>query len=139
MTHEDYVSFEQAKALKELGFDWEVVKGYSHFPGEKIKSCNFQEENVNKIYSKWCFAAPTLDQAQKWLRNVKKTYLLIDYEKWFTKPFSLEIYKEVGEKIIHKCYQNGFQTYEEAISAGIDKALEILKQQNNEKVNRNSQ
>lgn len=28
MTHEDYVTFEQAVRLKELGFDWGCTHGY---------------------------------------------------------------------------------------------------------------
>ena len=135
-THEDYVSFEQAKALKELEFDWEVVKGYSHFPGEKIKTFNAQEENVNAIYSKWCFAAPSLYQTQKWLREVKKLDIDItlfrDIDARREPPkikryYNCEIaYSEDSEDL----YED-FDSYEEALSSGINKALELLKQQSN--------
>lgn len=130
MTHEDYVSFEQAQVLKDLGFDWEVMKGYAHFPGEKVKTFNAQEENVNAIYSKWCFAAPTLAQAQKWLREVKGIALNViahdgGYYQW-DGIYLPSAPKNVSTILYDKAR---FSSYEQALSAGIDKAILILKQQ----------
>ena len=136
-THEDYVSFKQAVKLKDLGFNWEVVKGYSHFPGEKVKTLNAQEENVNAI-CKWCFAAPTLAQAQKWLREVKELdidiMLFRDIDAREEPPkikryYNCEIaYSEDSEDL----YED-FDSYEQALSAGIDKAIQIIKEHNNGK------
>lgn len=130
MKREDYVSLKQAKALKELGFDWEVVKGYSHFPGEKVKTFNAQEENVNAIYSKWCFAAPSLAQAQKWLRekgiDITPIPITLDDERkyrWALDRLNPRL-QDWTDDIIN--------SYEEALSAGIDKALEFLKQETND-------
>lgn len=127
---EDYVSFEQAQRLKQLGFDWKVNKGYSHFPGEKIKSCNFQQEDVNTIYSKWCFSAPSLAQAQKWLRDVKGIALNItahdggfyQWEKIYL-PKAPEYEGDITPDI------KQYATYEKALSAGIDRTLELLTDQ----------
>ena len=128
MTHEDYVSFGQAKALKKLGFNWGAMKGYAHFPGEKVKSFNAQEENINSKYSKWHFAAPTLAQTQKWLREVKGIAINViahdgGYYHWegVYLPSAPINYSTV-------LYKDRFSSYEEALSDGIDKAIEILKE-----------
>lgn len=133
MTHEDFVTFEQAKALKEMGFDWEVVKGYSHFPGEKVKTFYAQEENVNAIYSKWCFAAPSLSQAQKWLCEVKGIAPnIIAHDGGFY--HCDDIYLPNAEYAGYfPSDPTRYSTYEQALSAGIDKALELLKSENNGK------
>ena len=136
MTHEDFVTYEQAKALKALGFDWEVVKGYSHFPGEKVKTFNAQEENINAIYSKWCFAAPTLAQAQKWLREVKCIIVHAFIDDDSDEPWSYEILStkrdEDGDWVYLVPHWNAkfySKDPDPALLAGIDKAIELLKQQ----------
>lgn len=138
MTHEDYVSFEQAKALKELGFDWETLSCYLHvYEGEHGWRFRMLERlksrNDPKDYT--CLAAPTLAQAQKWLREIKGIDITIDH-----------VYHrlDTGDKVMYGLHignQSTFKTefylnydsYEEALSAGIDKALELLKSENNGK------
>ena len=63
--HEYYVSLEVAKLLKEAGFDWEVEYVYNF--GKLIRSVAHPVLG-NEL------AAPTLDVAQRWLREVKKLF-----------------------------------------------------------------
>lgn len=140
MEHEDYVSFEQAKALKELGFDWEVFFQFNY----KTKEIEPNEGNsyseggpfdtydvlidVTKCGS---IPAPTLSQAQKWLREVKGIALNIiahdgggyHWESIFL-PEGPEYEDFIGPD------NRLFPTYEQALSAGINEALEFLNEEN---------
>lgn len=126
MMHEDFVTFEQAAKLKELGFDWKCMKGYAHYPNESVRTFNAQEENINGEYNEWCYSAPTLAQAQKWLREVKKLLIEVGYRSY--KKWSGTVSDFRNGRIYTAIDDNN--TYEEAISEGIDKALERLTFQN---------
>lgn len=131
MIMEDYVTFEQAKLLKELGFD----------------ECCYDRYNVDKkiepnvIYNRTevdsdmlCFdvngrnigdiSAPTMSQAQKWLREVKQI-IIIPCVTFIENIMKYEFYI-VDEPIDFPPDNKIFDTYEQALSAGIDQALQLL-------------
>ena len=136
INHECYVSFEIAKLLKETGFDWECSCYYSvntlHEPNNgfihiyKQYKALFYDHNRTKMP---VYSAPTLDVAQRWLREVKDIDVYIFpttnnirgcvYE-WGIKTFGRALWVE-GQP-----YTNQYETYEEAQEAGIKKALEII-------------
>ena len=138
MNHECYVSFEIAKLLKEAGFDWECSCYYSvntlHEPNNgfihiyKQYKALFYDHNRTKMP---VYSAPTLDVAQRWVREVKDIDIYIFpttnnkrgcvYE-WGIKTFGRALWVE-GQP-----YTNQYETYEEAQEAGINKALEIILQ-----------
>ena len=123
--HECYISLEVAKLLKEAGFDWDCRKYYpSSFIG-----CRYEE-----------YAKPTLDVAQRWLREVKKYYIVITlrenkhsvinsdgwtfHYEYHDPVFDFEITDEKGETIYTD--DDTYKTYEEAQEAAIKKALEMI-------------
>lgn len=122
MIHEDIVTFKQAKFLKELGFDEKTLSVYCKID----EACVIPNPKYwpGKIWHE--FSAPTLAQAIKWLRS--KNIEVLSYYDYTTKTWIFEVC-EIGEP--HSCgyHSDDFNlnkpTYEEAISAGIDKALEI--------------
>ena len=136
INHECYVSFEIAKLLKEGGFDWECSCYYSvntlHEPNNgfihiyKQYKALFYDHNRTKMP---VYSAPTLDVAQKWLREVKDIDVYIFpttnnirgcvYE-WGIKTFGRALWVE-GQP-----YTNQYETYEEAQEVGIKKALEMI-------------
>ena len=136
MNHECYVSFEIAKLLKEAGFDWECSCYYSvntlHEPNNgfihiyKQYKALFYDHNRTKMP---VYSAPTLDVAQRWVREVKDIDIYIFpttntkrgcvYE-WGIKTFGRALWVE-GQP-----YTNQYETYEEAQEAGIKKALELI-------------
>lgn len=129
MTHEDYVSFEQAKVLKELGFDW----GCNHYYGldqflyEETKSILTNYSHINDTY---LISAPTLAQVHKWFREVKGIIIGVDFDDYYNK-FVCHVYKKL--KSAYSCnlvLVNGedFDTYEQAFYTGIDKAIGLLKE-----------
>lgn len=116
---DDFVTYEQAVKLKELGFDWKCKNYYSYEDKalKEIACINHNREKFLRICS-----APTIAQAAKWLRDVKgiKVYALYEYfaEKW---------YYHCGLNVNRtKCSDASYATYESALSAGIDTALKML-------------
>ena len=129
--HNVYVSRELALLLKQAGFDWECHKIYYcyHEDGD-----NWELEDNNKNTKRvleldYCLLAPTLEVAQRWLREVKDLDVYIFpttntkrgcvYE-WGIKTFGRALWVE-GQP-----YTNQYETYEETQEAGIKKALEIF-------------
>ena len=129
--HDVYVSRELALLLKQAGFDWECHKIYYcyHEDGD-----NWELEDNNKNTKRvleldYCLLAPTLEVAQRWLREVKNCYTGIDvfvrnldknntyYNRWF-------VYFN-GTRYSGSNYDDT-QYYEDAQEAGIKKALEII-------------
>ena len=130
MNHEYYVSSEIAKLLEKAGFDWEIKTFY--FNNELHETILGEAKNHN--FSKVYISAPTLEVAQRWLREVKKLYIEIRrmpkcdlFDRYFTsiaimqEPFDTEL-RDKDDEII---YISG-KTYEKALEATIKKALEII-------------
>ena len=124
--HECYVSLEVAKLLKEAGFVWEVQNYYSKLSRYQGKllwlSCGCKyKENINTNQNR--YSAPTLDVAQRWLRETHNLHITIfssSQESWM-----FRITKQ-HEKLENGVYGEDFYTYEEAQEAGIKKALELI-------------
>ena len=143
----DFVSFEQAKALEELGFPQKTYD-YLYLDGELISREEYYEMDCGGPFSvelseSECLSAPPLEFVAKWLRKEKDIILL---------PTPMVKWSESEEKYYgphyESCYTNWnspllgtlkekdkygnfnpieFATYEEALSAGIDNAIETLK------------
>lgn len=132
--HEYYVSLEVAKLLKQAGFDWEIYDGYiiyedgAGFTIEFQSPHNFNGDNcdlfINYGGHKEVLSRPTLDVAQRWLREVKEIEVntLCVYIN-NVKKYSYSVFEG---KYNNERIEEGFDTYEEAQEAGIKKALEII-------------
>lgn len=144
ITNEYYVSPEVAKLLKEAGFDWEtrethrydsaIVKDYilTHY----VTSENWnglKEDNIDYV------SAPTIEVAQRWLREVKKYYVSVvaDCDSVGVFYFIRIIYYDTNNNyyatyvwdennLEHVKHWKIFNNYEEAFEAGIKKALELI-------------
>lgn len=77
MITEDYVSFETAKLLKEKGFDWECLGTYS--TGDKELSISSECPYSNDLNDDMFIAAPTLQMAMKYLRDVHNLVIQIEF------------------------------------------------------------
>ena len=100
---DDFVTYDQAIKLKELGFDWDC-------------------SNNDIKYT------PTLTQAQKWLREVKGVKVYVKplfssekYEYWISFKFQ-------GFMVGDERY-GVEETWEYALSAGINEAIKLLKRE----------
>lgn len=131
--NEDFVTYEQALKLKELGFDWEC--DYCCEDNRELLG-TINVINVHEFYHLTgvkldnALPAPTLAQAAKWLRDVKGIIICIEPRFYKNKRplvgydyhlFNKDDgwYSDIESKTV-------YDTYEEALSEAISKALEIL-------------
>lgn len=130
--NEEFVTYNQALALKELGFNEEC---FGAFIGKEFKFFNFSNDikgyaNENNLI----IGRPTYSQAFRWFR---KKYGLVTSNPP-TEMDNLILFKG----IIYKCkairlgntvdvlYNSTYNTYEEAESECLDKLIEIVKEKN---------
>ena len=115
--HEWYVSLEVAKRLKKAGFDWDIYSAYN-------KDGMFTDKNRSILtwndFANY-YSAPTLDAAQKWLREPWDLIVIVDYN-YHKESFLSKIYSNAEcLSILFDC-----PVYEEAQETGIKKALEMI-------------
>ena len=95
----------------------------------------FREKDITRLF----ISAPTLDEAQRWIREIKKIAIYVcpsfepiageEDEKWEMKwqvsalPCDFDADDIILGNIEEKCYD----TYEKALEAGIEKVAELLK------------
>lgn len=135
----EYYSLEVAKLLKETGFNWEVKTYYRYLSpfDEYILEFDSISTNYNHLNNA-NFSAPSLDVAQRWLREVKGYYVSVDVDcdsigVFYTvryvfhdgNKYNASYILEDTEMDIVK-HRRIFDNYEEAKEAGIKKALEII-------------
>lgn len=135
---EDFVTYEQARILKDLGFDWECTHYYDDgdaeikeqsiyvgpTAGESVSISDVIDGGFNKCNGN-AMDAPTLSQAAKWLREVKEicvTSSINIHKGKYKFNWSITLFKE-GRGIWDESVI--YDTYEDALSAGIDRALEL--------------
>ena len=126
---EDFVTYEQAVALKKLGFKEECFYFYNIFkefaPNPVVEEfetvndalCSVNSESEIEIVCD----APTLAQAQKWLRKEKHYY--IDCLHVIANNWTYEISDDNGSV---KYNEYMLVSFEEALSTGITECLKLL-------------
>ena len=122
--HECYVSLEVAKLIKKAGFDWKVRYMYRNNNPTLCICTESPYRNVpklNKCPMYWQYAAPTLDVAQKWLREEKNYEIFVVVKFLADKEYIARV-----ETNISGYSTDIYKFYEEAQEAGIKKALELI-------------
>lgn len=136
---EDFVTFEQAKKLKDLGFNYKTIWFYTcdgnvscehlcpDIEGVRLIHADYNNQQVVEMYNVAC-SAPTLAQVQKWLYNHFYLWIEIIY-KVEKKSFEYNIFNILDDtkKYFFIPYFVIYDTPAKAFLAGIDKALELLK------------
>lgn len=114
---EDFVSYELAAKLKAAGFNWPCTTFYRNLDHELMEG---GEMNWNNGVD---YSAPTLWQAQKWLREKWGMHVYPTLESVNEAVYDCKvIYLRKGAFRFNKRYP----TYEHALSAGIAAALELI-------------
>ena len=151
MEHKSYVSPETAKLLKQAGFDWMCSSLYGREVRHEGVSIDEDEEYelkasgredeieyidggaVYNIYNDnndpYCYSRPTLDVAQRWLREIKGYHIAVFPESHYDKGivYRFSIYNEDYDgRVCYSGHSGQAETYEEAQEAGNKKALEII-------------
>ena len=131
INHECYVSLEVAKLLKDTGFDWECKEYYYNFPTTGC-SLSFDDNFVNwNSWSERYISAPTLDVAQRWLRENKDfdINVLTDFDSVKRLYYVRYVVKDGHYKTYYISNNRSyvyFNTYEEAQESAIKKVLEMI-------------
>lgn len=124
MNREDYVSLEAAKLLKEKGFGM-----YRNVYTEKIQGSEREEWDEDEcmyctVYSVITYPKPTLYEAQKWLREKHNMEVSAAYCRnrisWY---YWMGLLSCNDEEVN---WGFNFQSYEEALNAGILEALKLI-------------
>jgi hypothetical protein len=118
----EFVTYEQSLALKELGFNEECFGYYV------ITTLLITTDNVYDSKEIPVIKAPLKQQLFRWFREMYSSQCDIwQYEDDLSFAFSVKInFKRIDAEI-------GFNTYEKAENACIDKLIEITKQKDNGK------
>lgn len=141
VNHECYVSLEVAKLLKKAGFDWKCetcyigkskkIYKYDRYFNWNMPRKDFEKEGSDNLFYAFInqkkttnfVSTPTLDVAQRWLREVHHLHITIfssSQESWMFRITKQHQSLEDG------VYEEDFYTYEEAQETGIKKALEKI-------------
>jgi hypothetical protein len=115
----EFVPYEQALELKELGFDEECFGFYTEEYKELIRS-KYVKYPINLPTKP--FLAPTFSQAFRWFREKYGYYPLIEMNEQFKKWLSR--FCNIDGSI---CAIGVHSTYEEAEIACLNKLIEIVK------------
>ena len=116
---EQLISFETAKLAKEKGFDWLVDTYY--LGSVRYDTIEPKSYNKNKIK----VSAPTQSLLQKWLReehslHIELTPTVIKEGYWYSCVYHLEEFYTI---LVDRKKD---LSYEEALEAGLKKALELI-------------
>lgn len=113
------VSREQAEWLKKVGYDVPAWK-YYNADGLLVTLYRDAPYNFNGETIVRSFSAPTLDEAARWLREVKgwHVYCTTCNGRW--QSYVIDMRTDERE------FVNGFPTHDLALSAGIDLILKKL-------------
>jgi hypothetical protein len=108
----EFVTYEQALALKELGFDEPCLVFYN---GKFLDSTDYNFDDGTSKDIGLCIKVPLKQQVFRWFRDKYDLFISITH---YGNGYSINDLRR-------------FDTYEEAENACIDKLIEICKQQDN--------
>ena len=123
---DDYVSFEVAKLLKEKGFNEYCLKNYWSSDKELHDwkwELSYNRNSDGNCNTKDC-AAPTLQMAMKWLREVHRIDIIIEISDPSVKD--RKYYCMIWDGNNNSYILDLFNTYEEAVEAALEYTLKNL-------------
>lgn len=122
MKKEDFVSLECAKLLKEKGYNEQCNNWYGR-NGSEFSSA-YKENHNNSFPRDSRISMPTIYEAQKWLRG-RGYYVEVGiYEKYV---WAFVVYGYDDECCLSMVFsEKRYNTYEEALNAGIIEALKLI-------------
>ena len=137
---EELISFETAKLAKEKGFG---VKTKKSFMGRKEYSAYNLRKGEDRVFEKLeprlissdcednnnyivCYA-PTQSLLQRWLREKHNIFLNLYFESILHYHYvNIVRWNEIGIRVKNKINHFEFNSYEEALEIGLQKALKLI-------------
>jgi hypothetical protein len=133
----EFIPYEQALALKELGFDelCPTIYGMSSLRlYDNWKPFKNSEDlyGATGVFCNDVCAAPLYQQAFRWFREKHHIHIEIKYyndgEEWEDVEYTVIVSDFEDGKTHDTFVKSGFKTYEEAELACLNKLIEIVKQ-----------
>lgn len=128
MIEEQYVSLDTAKLLKEAGFEANLKTRYVEEEKDEWAFWDSGTKRSDYNYFDDTIACPTQALAARWLREARHyvicAWLAIEEKKWFY------AYGDTDDMFLTYDYAISdaiYDTYEEAMEAGIVKCLKLIK------------
>jgi hypothetical protein len=121
--NKDFVEYQEALELKQLGFNEPCLAFYN---GKFLDSTQYDFDNCSMKDIGQCLLAPTYSQAFRWFRekhNLEGIFQHAQERLWY--KFHISTYLEYGKKNIYAGFE--YPTYEEAEFACLKKLIEIVK------------
>jgi hypothetical protein len=116
----EFIPYEQAVELKELGFDEPCLAFYN---GKFLQSTDYDfDEGISRDIG-LCCKTPTFSQAFRWFRE---KHGLVGIIKFGTNDFTYNVYNEDGMGLLTKESLNFNGNYEETELACLKKLIEIV-------------
>lgn len=155
LTEKDFCDYETCVALKELGYKVPTSAYYipnnetlyfvsNPYRGGYVIDCFRSHNSLREdVVTHDCIDAPTMWEAQKWLREEKRICVEVDccasgyvwelckaYQgTWFSGGTTIYTHyceDNANNKLLNDCGK--YNTYEDALSEGIKEAVKILKE-----------
>jgi hypothetical protein len=117
--NKEFISYEQALALKELGFDENCL---ARFDGGGFRMLpTYDPLKNNEIKESWFCVTPLYQQAFRWFRE---KYFMNNFIYHYKKDDIINFAYNVNDNI----FKSDFKTYEEAELKCLKKLIEIVKE-----------
>lgn len=128
MRKDDFVSFEVAKLLQDKGYREDCNASYITDETGRynlsvvfgLKEYRFLSRHIDGF--QYEYLAPTLYDAQKWIRTKKKIHIVVDINKhgWYYRLYDMEDLSFISQ-------MDGYtDTFEKALNDGIKESLTYL-------------
>jgi hypothetical protein len=117
----EFIPYEQALALKELGFDEPCFGCYDEKGVFGFTVMSIKQYYINSKEDTWNCSAPTYSQAFRWFREKYNLFGQVNIHTYFIYNISNDGFEMI------KQYDKLTNTYEEAELACLNKLIEIVK------------
>lgn len=129
---EDFSNYNQASALKDLGFDKRCLGYWSDWGTQEpfLLTCELgtEKESCSIRRKNFLCKGPTYSQAFRWFRKKYKLHSKVDIQDVELDWYSYEILEVKEGQYNNELHLDmNFKSYEEAESACLDKLIEIVK------------
>jgi hypothetical protein len=136
LENKDYCDYETCVALKELGYKVPTSAYYmphhkdliwvsNPFRGGYVTDCFRSHNSFPKdVMTSNYIDAPTMWEAQKWLREAKEIEVVVLSKGMVGSPYYYQVYTE--DYVVD--YNEEYNSYEEALIEGIKASVKILKE-----------
>lgn len=131
---EEYVNYQQARLLKERGFDYQCRHYYTKEDAADDEvwlatsgAANWNADDGSPFDKPLC-SAPTQALAQKWMREQHLFFIYVRPCIWHKRNIVFDLHWIwCSDDGLKDGRIDNFPTYESALSAGIDAALELIR------------